>query len=100
MSLDKHERRVLVLAREKIADGSQKYICTALAVVRDIDGLLWNAANRIQGYICNSLNDSHSLSLYLEDWQRKNGFAHRTHQQCRADRLAWIDWMLDQPEVE
>jgi len=86
------ERNLLIRVREAIKAEQEWYICVAL---RD---LAWGleehgAATRLKTYITESL---HILPNTLETWQMHRGFRNRTGPQLRADRIAWIDWMLDQ----
>lgn len=96
MALNKNERRALEMAREIIAKGERGYICFALDTAR-CRGANVKAVKRLQAYIRRAL-DGYGC---LENWQI--GAKHlrpRSIVQKRADRLAWIDWMLDQPIIE
>lgn len=93
MTLTTEEREVLKLAREKIEDGSIHHICNALLNTGH------PAAERLCLYISEQLRYL-GLTLTLEIWQRYNGFGDRGREQVRLDRLAWIDWMLDEKKEE
>lgn len=97
MALTTEEREVLKLAREKIEDGRIYYICNALLDTAEINPSLYPAAMRLRLYISEQLRYS-DLTPTLERWQRYNGFGDRGREQGRLDRLAWIDWMLDEPQ--
>lgn len=93
MALTKDERRALELAREKIARATSGAVCIALwAVEKDVPDLA-RAVNRLETYIQNSL----APNCMLTTWHGDNGFYGRSAEQRRADRLAWIDWMLGKP---
>ena len=91
MALTKDERRALEWARELIASGRQEHICFARD---DADGVDHAAAYRIKAYIRYQLGGG---GRGLDDWQHGNGIDRETDEQVRADRLAWIDWMLGKP---
>jgi len=95
MALSKIERELLIAARELIESGEEFYICLAIVTAAVHRGYYCMAVEvRLSRYI----RDALAPHVYLENWQRANGYdAQRT---VRLDRLAWIDWMLDQPEVE
>jgi hypothetical protein len=86
------ERNLLIRVREAIKAEQEWSICVAL---RDLAfGIEENeAAERLRNYITESL---HILPTTLESWQMRMGFRHRSSARTRADRIAWIDWMLDQ----
>lgn len=88
MALTKNERRALELAREKIANGNYRRICFAIASVTED----FKAFDRLTTYIHGALG-----AQYLDRWQELKGFGERDENQRRADRLAWIDWMLGKP---
>ncbi|ONC97008.1 hypothetical protein [Burkholderia pseudomallei] len=45
-------------------------------------------------------NRAKEFAATLDEWQIYNGFGDRGREQVRLDRLAWIDWMLDEPQEE
>ena len=104
MALNRIEREILTLARSRIATGRDFRICYAIASasayfskgpedhVKRID----NARDRLRQFIINSIE----ARFGLEDWVR----AHhpectltRDHESMRPVRLAWLDWLLDEP---
>lgn len=97
------ERELLIVARERIRIGWNRYICMAIQ-----DAARWNnnvspfshqlnflpyrekhrAARRLINYISGQLG----TSTTLEGWKRKHG---KRCNNVKRDRLAWIDWMLE-----
>lgn len=92
MALTKDERKALELARERIATSRAIFICWAL---RDVGKEYRLPVARLKRYIATRLDGSNALY----GWQINHGLGDRGPEQRRKDRLAWIDWMLDQPEV-
>ncbi|MBU9446897.1 hypothetical protein KTE29_03760 [Burkholderia multivorans] len=95
MALTPEKREALMLARKRIAAGRSRYICFALESVTIKRPDLVDAADELRRYISEQLG---SRYVALEQWQRRNGHGPRTLEQQRLDRLAWIDWMLDEPK--
>ncbi|WP_254213950.1 hypothetical protein [Burkholderia multivorans] len=95
MALTPEKREALKLARKRIAAGQSRYICFALEAVTIKRPDLEEAAAELKGYIHDKLGNWH---VSLEAWQRRNGFGDRGEEQWRQDRIAWIDWMLDEPK--
>ncbi|PRE27566.1 hypothetical protein [Burkholderia multivorans] len=95
MALTPEKREALMLARMRIAAGQSRFICFALESVTIKRPYLEEAAAELKGYIHDKLGDRY---VSLEAWQKRNGFGERGEEQCRQDRLAWIDWMLDEPK--
>lgn len=93
--LTKNERRALRRARELIATGKADMICLALKAVAADDPALDRAAIRLRGYISDALGGFATLG----GWQLAHGICRKSFGATRADRLAWIDWMLAGPEV-
>ncbi|MDR9839417.1 hypothetical protein [Herbaspirillum huttiense] len=91
MALTKDERRALELAREKIASEQAAVVCYALKLASEEYPDLRQAVERLQDYIGVALEGGGST---LTRWQLENGFYRGN---VRADRLAWIDWMLGKP---
>jgi hypothetical protein len=94
MALNKIERELLVAARELIESGEEYFLCFAIASATPQHYYYAYAANRLDLYISEAL----APHVSLETWQRANGYSAR--RDGKQDRLAWVDWMLDQPEVE
>ena len=98
MALNAYERTLLEDARERIAamsEPSSGYICLALVDAmcdrseRD-NGTGWSdARDRLSDYIDRRLKGRPTLGA----WQESCGIFHNRTEQ-RADRIAWIDWML------
>lgn len=84
---NKRLRDALIFARKQIEDGTEEFICYALGnYLREHDSgaglwLRWYVRDAIDPYV------------YLDDWQNKNGITTRNG---RDDRIAWIDWMLEE----
>ncbi|AAQ54971.1 hypothetical protein Bcep22_gp38 [Burkholderia phage Bcep22] len=95
MALTPEKREALKLARERIAKRQSRYICFALEEVERLHPALAAACAALLNYIESQIGDQYTS---LETWQRRNGFRARTSAQTRLDRLAWIDWMLDEPK--
>lgn len=94
MALNKNERRALELARERIRLRYNACICFALDDV--VDHVADKAAvSRLVDYIGDALGEA----AWLEDWQQKRGLF-VNNEITRLDRIAWIDWMLDQPVID
>ena len=96
MALNKNERKALELAWWQIQTAQSSRICYALSAIGRKDQKLLYATIRLRLYITDALEP---FTLF-EDWQVANGFGHRSDEQIRRDRLAWIDWMLDQPIID
>jgi hypothetical protein len=94
MALTPEKREALKLARERIASCNATVICEALMTVAGDRPELRAACKELRSYIVRQLTPC----LYLGAWQRRNGFYGRSLAQERRDRLAWIDWMLDEPK--
>ncbi|WP_261526138.1 hypothetical protein [Burkholderia multivorans] len=97
MALTPEKREALKLARKRIVSGQSRYICFALESVTIKRPDLEEAAAELKGYIHDKLGNRY---VGLEKWQRRNGFGARSIDQVRRDRLAWIDWMLDEQKEE
>jgi hypothetical protein len=95
MALNKIERELLVAARELIESGEEFYICHAIQNATSRRRYYYmDAAKRLERYISKAL----APHIALDSWQRANGYD--AQRGVKQDRLAWIDWMLDQPEME
>jgi hypothetical protein len=90
--LTETERIMLRRARASIEAEQEWYICAALVNLATGPNEM-KAALRLKKYIWASLN---VLPVTLEAWQGQNGYWNRTCTQLRADRVAWITWMLDE----
>lgn len=87
-------RRALELARARLAQGRNSYICMALDWVATFYPEYQPAAHKLQFFI----NDALAPAITLGSWQFLQGMGHRGVRQRDADRLAWIDWLLNEPE--
>ncbi|MBU9360849.1 hypothetical protein KTE52_31520 [Burkholderia multivorans] len=96
MALTPEKREVLKLARVKVSEAPRfGHICPILNAVREEHPDLSRAVMEIKAYIVAALDGANTL----ETWQLRNGFlGYSDIDQCRRDRLAWIDWMLDEPK--
>lgn len=95
MALTPEKRKALKLARERITTKHDEYICHALSYVAVNYPEFARAAVELKGYIGEQLGSPFSG---LDSWQARNEFGNRGYDQRRLDRLAWIDWMLDEPK--
>ena len=107
MALNKYERELLVVARDLVATKRVLYICCALEVAAsqltdkyfcssyDEYNAYYAGENRLKKYISDALCGA----LTLRGWQLFKGMDRGSYALI-VDRLAWIDWMLDQPEIE
>jgi hypothetical protein len=91
MALRKKEREALTRARVQIVTGQNSFICLALDEVAEDWPELKSAVARLKIYIGNALDGN----LALGAWQMAHGI-YRSDSQKRSDRLAWIDWMLNE----
>jgi hypothetical protein len=94
--LTPRERELLIAARTLIACGENNYICTALWTIDMRNGN--HDSERLVQYVHEQLSPWTTLT----SWQRNNGIVVANDEEsfrenARADRLAWIDWMLDEP---
>jgi hypothetical protein len=104
MALNAEERRLLQRARMMIVTYNAATLCRALELASNQLGRntlnpvgsmkIAAAYTRLINYVRTAMGDS----LMLATWQSDHGFGDRGDTQRRADRLAWIDWMLDQPK--
>jgi len=104
MAMNRIEREILTLARDRIATGRDFRICYALASAsahfkkgpEDHVKKVAKADFRLRSFITTAIE----TRFGLEDWVR----AHhpectlvRDHESMRPVRLAWLDWLLDEP---
>ena len=104
MAMNRIEREILTLARDRIATGRDFRICYALASAsahfkkgpEDHVEKVAKADFRLRSFITTAIE----TRFGLEDWVR----AHhpectlvRDHESMRPVRLAWLDWLLDEP---
>lgn len=93
MALSEKERKALYFARQLIAAGQERYICFALRRIGTWGSPLVSPCDRLRRYISGQLMPYKTL----EDWQTLgHGMPSRASHQMREDRIAWIDWMLDE----
>ncbi|WBF05192.1 hypothetical protein [Burkholderia phage CSP3] len=94
MALTPEKREALMLARERIAMRKNEFICHALDHVKGTRPELKAACISLKRYIGRKLSPARALGV----WQSNNGIVGRDYTQRCLDRLAWIDWMLDEPK--
>jgi hypothetical protein len=89
--LNNPKSEALRRVRYLIKTGKMTFICHALDDVAMVSNSLRHACGQLKCYV------QESLAPYdnLQDWQHKNWWGDRDADQRRADRLAWIDWMLE-----
>ncbi|PRH37738.1 hypothetical protein [Burkholderia gladioli] len=99
MALTPEKREVLKLARERIENRQNLFICHALTDAAFFHPHLKQAAREMHSFVNEQVRVERSkFAQTLDRWQRRNGFGPRSIPQLRRDRLAWIDWMLgDEP---
>lgn len=96
MALTPEKREVLKMARAKVAEAVLfAHICHILEEIGRERPDLWLAAMDIKEYIVAALDGAYTL----EAWQTNNGVDFESRNPI-ANRLAWIDWMLDEPGHE
>ncbi len=88
-------RAALVIARKRIQSRKNRFICHALRFVSIRHPHLRAACASLERYIAQQIGGERWT---LETWQDANGFGGRSDYQVRLDRIAWIDWMLDEPK--
>ncbi|ABO57472.1 hypothetical protein LA345_00830 [Burkholderia vietnamiensis] len=99
MALTPEKREVLKLARERIENRKNYFLCHALRDAAFFHPHLKEAARELRSFVNEQVRAERSkFAPTLDRWQRRNGFAPRSIAQIRRDRLAWIDWMLDDGE--
>jgi len=91
MALNTKEREVLRRARMHIEENHTSFICHALNRVVSEQPELCSAVARLKLYINRELAPHTSLGF----WQESQGI-YKSYARQRLDRLAWIDWMLDE----
>jgi hypothetical protein len=94
MALTAIEREILKVARDKIINGQDAYICHAINKTRFISGNqheVWCARQRLRAYIMKKLNGYSSLGMYLSNKYRQEELPYDLQ---REARIAWITWML------
>ncbi|MDN7998085.1 hypothetical protein QZN00_13100 [Burkholderia multivorans] len=94
MALTPEKREALVLARKRIAADKNQYICHALDYIAMRHPYLEAECVSLKQYIGKQLGSTTTLG----GWHKFNGFGDRGGAQRHLDRLAWIDWMLDEPK--
>jgi len=85
-------RDALLLARSRILYRQDTLICLALDHYKANDkSLTRSVINILKKDIRRAIYPSGTLGA----WQFRNGRGRRSMTQQRLDRLAWIDWMLE-----
>ncbi|MGG5541925.1 hypothetical protein P4G95_08990 [Burkholderia vietnamiensis] len=97
MALTPEKREALKLARVRIEKKWDTFICNALRSIGDHNPQLMPAADELRKFVNGQVKvPRQRTAATLGKWQRRNGHGYRTIAQQRLDRLAWIDWMLDE----
>lgn len=104
MALNAIERRMLMLARARVVSGESRRICYALGDAK-VDMLMGPesycdqvraACDRLKAFIADAIQ-----AFGLEDWfrnqHRPNWRKYSDEVFMRKARIAWIDWLLDEP---
>jgi hypothetical protein len=112
MALNQIERAILIAARLYVADGREPRICHAISRSAELVGLgrttnqvekVREAATRLRRLIIGEIKVGGEPVFSLEDWicDKLPGCGARINQErMRTTRLAWIDWLLDEPWTE
>jgi hypothetical protein len=99
LALSQIERKLLERVRELIECGKESYICYALteANINLCDGTndaeVDEADMRLSTFIMDQIEPYGVLGM----WQQKHE-CFQSKEQTRIDRLAWIDWLLNEPQ--
>jgi hypothetical protein len=109
VALNQLERAILVAARVHIADGRERRICHAINRAAELVGLgrtksqtekVSEAATRLRRFIMGEIKVDGEPVFGLEDWiadKLPGCGAQLKGERMRVTRLAWIDWLLDEP---
>ena len=90
--LNNPKSEALRRVRHLIKTNQETFICFALERVGLDSPTLAYACEKLRLYVVQSL----SPYDVLQTWQERNDLGDRGADQRRADRLAWIDWMLEE----
>ena len=109
MALSQIDRAILIAARQYIVDGREYRICHAINRGAELVALgmtevrtlrVTESAARMRRFIMREINVGGTAVFGLEDWicDKLPGCGARTFDaRMKATRLAWIDWLLDEP---
>ena len=95
---DKNKVKALKKARHLISNLDEDYICFALDTVAGKNPALAQAIIDLKCYINYQLSPTDTLL----GWQHNNDvdfIVFRNIRADRADRIAWIDWMINELET-
>jgi hypothetical protein len=101
MALNAIERHLLIDARERLANGSTHRICYALQLAaanmrgKNTD-FVAKASTRLREFIMKSLEGHFGFEFWLKSCAGREDIANDPKAR-RAARIAWIDWLLDEP---
>jgi hypothetical protein len=95
------QRKLLRNARMLIEIGKEDFVCFAIrqAWVADSGYIEHEEMIELKKWVNNAVFMTHkngTTTNTLSAWQYKNGWGHRGDEQLRRDRLAWIDWLLEE----
>jgi isochorismate hydrolase len=91
--LNNPKREALRRARHLIKTKQEYFICHALDnVAMGSPKILSHACEQLKRYVREALTPVGTL----QNWQAHNKMPDRGSDQRREDRLAWIDWMLNE----
>jgi copper oxidase (laccase) domain-containing protein len=90
--LNNPKREALRRVRHLIKTNQCTFICHALDEVALNSKVLRHACEQLKAYVAEALKPS----SVLQNWQAHNKMPDRGSDQRREDRLAWIDWMLNE----
>jgi hypothetical protein len=109
MAMNQIERAILIAARTYIADGREERICHAInrgcelvhgSTTKVRSEAVRNASSRLRCFIMEQIKVGGAHTFGLESWvsDKLPGCAPcGKPDRMRATRLAWIDWLLDEP---
>lgn len=91
--LTKEMRGVLMFAKKVLHEGEIIYLCNVFRRCHDLtsSAQVRTACKQLLEYVEIQLDGARTLG----DWQIQNGFGERSVLQQRADRMNWINWLLE-----
>jgi hypothetical protein len=108
MALSRIEREILTRARKHIAEGMHFRICYAINdaschFMRGPDShveAVKGARDRLRTFIIDSIGNRFGFENWVCDQNNEHSHLWRDCDAMKKARLAWIDWLLDEPWTE
>jgi len=108
MAMTRIEREILTRARKHIADGMHFRICYAIndASCHFMRGpeshveAVKKARDRLRFFIIESIGNRFGLEDWVCDQDNEHSHLWRDRDAMKKARLAWLDWLLDEPWTE